>query len=67
MNTRLIAAAAILLSLGVGASAHRLDQYLQATMISVEKDRVQVVLRLIPGVVVSRPVTYPGITRRRDQ
>lgn len=56
MNTRLIAAAAILLSLGVGASAHRLDQYLQATMISVEKDRVQVVLRLIPGVVVSSAV-----------
>ena len=53
MNTRLVAAAAILLSLGAGAFAHRLDEYLQATIISVENDRVQVSMRLIPGVAVS--------------
>ena len=41
MKTRLVAAAAILLCLGGVASAHRLDEYLQATMILVEKDRVQ--------------------------
>jgi hypothetical protein len=40
MNTRLFATAAILLSLGASASAHRLDEYLQATILSVEKDRV---------------------------
>jgi hypothetical protein len=53
MNRRLLAAVAILLSLGAGVSAHRLDEYLQATLISVEKDRVQVLMRLIPGVAVS--------------
>jgi hypothetical protein len=35
------------------ASAHRLDEYLQATLFSVEKDRVQAEMRLIPGVAVS--------------
>jgi hypothetical protein len=54
MNTlRLIVAAAILLLAGAPASAHRLDEYLQATLISVEKDRVQALMRLIPGVAVS--------------
>jgi hypothetical protein len=50
---RLSVAAAILPLLGASASAHRLDEYLQATMISVEKDRVQAALRLTPGVAVS--------------
>jgi hypothetical protein len=53
MNTRLVAAAAFLLSLGAGAFAHRLDEYLQATIITVENDRVRVSMRLIPGVAVS--------------
>jgi hypothetical protein len=53
MRTRLVAAAAILLSLGAGTFAHRLDEYLQATIITVEKDRVDVLMRLIPGVAVS--------------
>ena len=53
MNTRLLATIALLLLLGVPASAHRLDEYLQATIISVEKDRVQASMRLIPGVAVS--------------
>ena len=48
MNTRLLVAATILLSLGARAPAHRLDEYLQATLISVENDRVQVSIRLIP-------------------
>jgi hypothetical protein len=56
MNARLFAAAAILLSLGTTAFAHRLDEYLQATIISVEKDRVQVSMRLIPGVTVASRV-----------
>jgi HupE / UreJ protein len=56
MKTRLVVAAAILLSLGAPASAHRLDEYLQATMISVEKDHVQASMRLIPGVAVSSTV-----------
>ena len=52
MKTRLAAAGAILLLAGTPASAHRLDEYLQATTISVEKDRVQAQIRLTPGVAV---------------
>jgi hypothetical protein len=47
---------AILLSLGTPVFSHRLDEYLQATIISVEKDRVDVFMRLIPGVAVSSSV-----------
>jgi HupE / UreJ protein len=53
MNAKFLVAAAILLSLGAGAFAHRLDEYLQATLISIEKDHAQVSMRLIPGVAVS--------------
>ncbi|MFZ0591790.1 MAG: HupE/UreJ family protein [Bryobacteraceae bacterium] len=53
MRKTLAAAAAILLSLGAPAYTHRLDEYLQATIISVEKDRVQAFMRLVPGVAVS--------------
>jgi hypothetical protein len=59
MNTKLIkhvVAVALLLSLGACTFAHRLDEYLQATLISVEKDRVDVLMRLIPGVAVSSAV-----------
>jgi hypothetical protein len=56
MKARLAAACAILLSVGTSASAHRLDEYLQATTISVEKDHVQAQIRLTPGVAVFRKV-----------
>ena len=56
MNARLFAAAAILLSLGTSAFAHRLDEYLQATIISVERNHIQVSMRLIPGVAVASTV-----------
>lgn len=52
MKTRLAAAVAILLLVGTSASAHRLDEYLQATTISVEKERVRAQIRLTPGVAV---------------
>jgi hypothetical protein len=52
MKTRLAAAAAILLSIGTPATAHRLDEYLQATLISVEQNRVHAQIRLTPGVAV---------------
>lgn len=60
MRARVLGAA--LLQLGIGlllggpAGAHRLDQYLQATMLSVEKDGVHATMRLIPGVAVSAEV-----------
>jgi HupE / UreJ protein len=65
MKLRLIAVAAVVLSLGVGASAHRLDEYLQATIFSVEKDSVHGSMRLIPGVAVSARV-IAGIDKDED-
>ncbi len=54
MNARrMTIAVAILLLPGAPIFAHRLDEYLQATLISVEKDRVEVLTRLVPGVAVS--------------
>jgi hypothetical protein len=65
MNRRPVAAAALLLLLGAPASAHRLDEYLQATLISLEKDHVQVFMRLIPGVAVSSLV-LPSMDTNAD-
>jgi hypothetical protein len=56
VKARLVAATAILLSLGALASAHRLDEYLQATILSVDKVHLQASMRLIPGVAVSSAV-----------
>lgn len=65
MKTRLAAAGAILLLAGTPAAAHRLDEYLQATTISVEKDRVQAQIRLTPGVAVF-PVVLTSIDTDAD-
>jgi hypothetical protein len=65
MNRRLAAAAAIVLLLGAPASAHRLDEYLQAILLTVEKDHVQASMRLIPGVAVSSAV-IASIDSNRD-
>jgi hypothetical protein len=65
MKTRLIAAGAILLLVGTPAAAHRLDEYLQATTISVEKDRIQAQIRLTPGVAVF-PVVFANIDTNAD-
>jgi hypothetical protein len=53
--------AAVLLLFAVPALAHRLDEYLQATLISVEKNRVQAQIRLTPGVAV-----FPIVTANID-
>jgi hypothetical protein len=53
MKTRLAVVIAILLSLGIAGYAHRLDEYLQASLITIERDHVTVLLRLVPGVAVS--------------
>ncbi len=49
-------AALILLSVGIPAFPHRLDEYLQAAIISLEQNRVEVFMRLVPGVAVSSAV-----------
>jgi len=53
---KLIAAALLLFPLTQAASAHRLDEYLQATLLSVSRDQLHVSMRLIPGVAVSSAV-----------
>ena len=65
MKMRLATAGAILLSVGMPLSAHRLDEYLQATTISVEEDRVQGEIRLTPGVAVS-PIVLAKIDTNAD-
>ncbi len=47
-----MSAAAILVLAGTPAFAHRLDEYLQGTIISVEKNRVDFQMTLTPGVAV---------------
>ncbi len=61
MKPRLVFAVAILLSLRAPASAHRLNEYLQATILSVEKDQLQASMRLVPGVAVSSAIVGPSI------
>jgi HupE / UreJ protein len=56
MKTRLLAAAVVLLAAAGFVFAHRLDEYLQATIFSLEKDRVVGFMRLVPGVAVSSVV-----------
>lgn len=65
MRRVLSAAVAILLSVAGPAAAHRLDEYLQATVISLEKSRIQVELRLAPGVAVL-PIVLENIDRNGD-
>jgi len=58
-------AGAVLLAVATPALAHRVDEYLQATTISVEKSRVQAQIRLTPGVQVF-PVVRRFIDADRD-
>lgn len=48
--------AASVLFFSTAAVAHRIDEYLQATILSLESNRVQASMRLIPGVLVSPSV-----------
>ena len=60
-------ASSLLLAIGLagGASAHRLDEYLQATLIGVTRDGVDVEIGLTPGVAVL-PAVMAAIDRNRD-
>jgi hypothetical protein len=51
-----VAVSGLVLLLGATASAHRLDEYLQATTISLERDRVRLTMRMTPGEAVSRRI-----------
>ena len=52
MKTTLAAAGALAAALAAPALAHQLDEYVQATTLSVERDRVRAEVRLTPGVAV---------------
>jgi hypothetical protein len=63
---RYFAAIALLaLSLAGNATAHRLDEYLQATLIGIARGGVDLEIQLTPGVAVL-PVVMPEIDRNRD-
>jgi len=66
MKTKRIAGLALFIALGCPAFAHRLDEYLQATMISLEDKQAQFSMRLIPGVAVSSEV-LAEIDSNRDE
>ena len=57
--------ALLAMSLAGGAAAHRLDEYLQATLLGVTRDGVDVEIRLTPGVAML-PVLMAVIDQDRD-
>ena len=67
MNRKLrgIALALLVLGLPCAVSAHRLDEYLQATRISIEQDRVVAEIYLTPGAAVANDV-FATIDRDRN-
>ena len=60
-----IVVAAFVLASGTGASAHRYDEFLQATRIGVESDRVRLEMSLTPGIAVA-PAAISEIDRNGD-
>ncbi len=56
---------ALLVLMAMPAFAHRLDEYLQGALISVEKNRVQVEITLVPGVAVL-PIVLADMDADRD-
>jgi hypothetical protein len=65
MRKVLSIAACFLLMLPASAFAHRLDEYLQATILSVDSSRVGGTMRLVPGVAVASTV-IAGIDTNDD-
>jgi hypothetical protein len=51
--SKMLASILLIVLLAASASAHRVDEYLQATIFSIEKDHVQATMRLAPGIAVS--------------
>jgi hypothetical protein len=65
MKATLAGVGAVILATTTPAFAHRLDEYLQATTIAVEKDRVRTEIRLTPGVEVF-PTILAAIDKDRN-
>lgn len=62
---RLAASVLLAMSFAGSAAAHRLDEYLQATLIGVTRDGVDVEINLTPGVAVL-PAVMAAIDRNAD-
>jgi hypothetical protein len=62
---RLLIAVALLGLVSMPAFAHRLDEYLQATILSIEPGSIQATMRLVPGVAVASAV-IAGIDSNHD-
>jgi hypothetical protein len=60
------AAVALLLACVRTADAHQLDEYLQATRIAIEHDRIVLDISLTPGVAIARQI-FASIDRNRDR
>jgi hypothetical protein len=57
MRSKIAAVFAVcVLLIGKTAFAHRIDEYLQATILSLETNRIQASMRLIPGILVAPSV-----------
>src|SRR5438093_9820151 len=65
MKTAITVAGAILLLAATPAFGHRVDEYLQATTISLENGRVDAEIRLTPGIAVV-PVVLRAIDTNAD-
>ena len=65
MSARRLVVCALALLAAAPAGAHRLDEYLQATTLAVEKGRVEVEIRLTPGVAVF-PIVFASIDSDAD-
>ena len=65
MSARAVVVCTLVLLAATPVGAHRLDEYLQATTIAVEKGRVQAEIRLVPGVAVF-PIVFAGIDSDSD-
>jgi hypothetical protein len=61
----ILVAIAVLLTCASSAAAHQLDEYLQATRIAIEADRIGLEINLTPGVAVAEQI-FASIDRDGD-
>ena len=65
MISRLAVALALVVAFGRPALAHNLDEYLQASLISLEQSDIRIFMRLVPGIAVL-PAVLAGIDTNSD-
>ena len=51
-----VAIATLMCAMPAGVGAHRLDQYLQATRVAVDRDRIDLEIDLTPGVAIAKTI-----------